>query len=95
MRHLKKFFSQAQLIILLSFGLSVAALALTPPGTIILNRALIFYQTPDNDDTLQSISNATSVAVGHLHAFAVENVHQLDVPAGVVAQFPHLSLIHI
>ena len=89
MRHLKKFFSRAQLIILLSFGLSVAALALTPPGTIILNRALIFYQTPDNDDTLQSISNATSVAVGHLHAFAVENVHQLDVPAGVVAQFPH------
>ena len=78
-RHLKNFFSRAQLIILLSFGLSVAALALTPPGTIILNRALIFYQTVDNDDTLQSTSNATSVTVGNLYAFAVENIHHLDV----------------
>ena len=89
MRYIKKCFSGAQLIILLSFGLSVAALALTPPGTIILNRALIYYQTSDNDDTLQSTSNATSVAVGHLYTFTVENVHHLDVPAGVVAQFPH------
>lgn len=89
MRHLKNFFSRAQLIILLSFGLSVAALALTPPGTIILNRALILYQTQDSDETLQSTSNATSVAVGNLYAFSVENIHHLDVPAGVVAQFPH------
>jgi len=74
---------------MLSFGLSVAALALTPPGTIILNRALILYQTADTEDTLQSISNATSVAVGHLYEFAVDNTHHLHVPAGVVAQFPH------
>ena len=89
MAHLKKLVSKAQLIILLSFCVCVAALALTPPGTVILNRASIFYEILSEDNTRESVSNSTSVTVGKTYAFAVENTHSLNVASGVVARFPH------
>ena len=89
MSYFKKLVSRTQLLILLSFGLCVGALALTPPGTIILNSALLSYQDSVTNETVTGTSNATSVAVGHSHSFFVENTHQLSVDAGVVAQFPH------
>jgi len=89
MVRLRALFSKAQLLLLLSFGVCVTALALTAPGTIILNRAEIFYQLKDTEDAVKTISNASSVAVGQLYSFAVENTHSLDVSAGEIAQFPH------
>lgn len=94
MERIKKILHKAQQSVLLSFCVCVGALALTPPGTVILNRASIFYEilSDDSDETTESqqaISNATTVTVGKMYAFDVENTHNLHVAPGVVARFPH------
>ncbi len=74
---------------LLSFGLCVGALAITAPGTIIFNRAVLSYEDAVTEEKVLRTSNETSVAVGHMYSFAVENTHELEVDAGTVARFPH------
>ncbi len=89
MAYLKTILHKAQQSILLSFCACVAALAFTPPGTVILNRATIFYEILTEESIQESTSNATTVTVGETYAFSVENVHSLNVAAGVVAGFAH------
>ncbi len=94
MGFLKKLLTRTQLVFVLSFCVCVTSLALTPPGTIILNRASVFYEILSKDEPQESISNATSVTVGSTYAFSVENSHSLNVAAGVVARFPHRIINH-
>ena len=89
MAQLWKLLNKVQLTFLLYFGLCVVALALTPPGTVILNRASVIYEILSKDEPQESVSNATTVAVGNFFAFTVQNIHALNVAAGVVARFPH------
>ena len=89
MAQLWKLLNKVQLTLLLCFGFCVVALALTPPGTVILNRATIIYEILSKDEPQESISNATTVSVGNYFAFSVQNIHSLNVAAGVVARFPH------
>jgi len=89
MMRVENIISKAQLILMLSFGVCVTALALTPAGTIIYNRAEISYQIADTNEEVQGTSNRTSVSVGHLYSFAVENIHTVEVAAGDAVSFPH------
>jgi len=82
--------TKARLLVLLSFCVfCMGAFALTAPGTVIFNRAEISYQNEVDADKLSVISNKTTVTVGHLYSFSVENTHQFVIEAGSVAQFPH------
>ncbi len=86
---IKTLLTKAQLIVLLSFGFCVGALAITAPGTIIFNRAVLSYENAVTEEKILRTSNETSVSVGHMVSFSVENTHELEVDAGVVARFPH------
>lgn len=79
---------RAQLL-LLSLVFCTSAESLTPPGTIIYNSAELSYDDAQINQQLVFSSNTSSVSVGHRYDFSVEQTHQLEVGAGVIARFPH------
>lgn len=85
----KTFLIKTQLLLWLSFAVCASAQALTTPGTIIYNSAELSYDDAQLNQQLVFPSNTASVSVGHRYEFSVENSHQLEVGAGVIARLPH------
>ena len=86
-------------IALFIFVGSTVAAEITPPGTLIYNRAELSYlqvqsaedDVPASESGLEviTVSNVVSVGVGYLYQYSVENTYQLTVEAGSTVQFPH------